>query len=100
MDMKEFMATISLPEVISEEYIERIPAQKEYIGKLVSQKKITSYALSSDKTKLWRTFSVNSKEEIRELLLEFPLYLCMEIEIDGLLFHENTKLLFPQLFFN
>ncbi|MCK9424484.1 MAG: hypothetical protein M0Q21_00440 [Ignavibacteriaceae bacterium] len=98
--MKEFMASISLPGLISEEYIELIPAQKEYISKLVNQKKITSYGLSSDRTKLWITFSAESEAEVWRLIAGFSLYKYMEVEIDELLFHENTKLFFPQLSLN
>jgi len=98
--MKEFMASISFPGEISEEYIKLIPAQKEYMNKLVTQKKITSYALSTDRKKFWITFSAESEQKVWQLLVGFSLYKYMEIDIDELLFHENTKLFFPQLFFN
>lgn len=98
--MKEFMVSISFPGVISEEYIEQIPSQKEYISKLVNQKKITSYGLSTDRTKLWLTFYAESEPEVWRLLVGFSLYKYMEIEIDEMLFHENTKLFFPQLSLN
>ena len=98
--MKEFMASISLHGIISEDFIELIPAQKEYISKLVNQKKITSYGLSTDRMKLWITFSAESEAEVWKLLLGFSLYKYMEIEIDEMLFHENTKLFFPQLSLN
>jgi len=98
--MREFMASITFPGVISEEYSELIPAQKNYISKLVSQKKISSYGLSTDRTKFWITFLAESEHEVWQLLVGFSLYKYMEIEIDELLFHQNTKLFFPQLSFN
>ena len=98
--MKEFMASITFSGVIAEEYIELIPAQKDYISRLVSQKKITSYGLSTDRTKFWVTFSAESEQEVWRLLVGFSLYKFMEVEIDELLFHQNTKLFFPQLSFN
>lgn len=100
ISMKEFMASISLPGAISEEYIELLPKQREYLGKLVSQKKITSYGLSTDRAKLWITFSAESEHEVWQLLVGFSLYKYMEIEIDEMLFYENTKLFFPQLCYN
>lgn len=88
--MKEFMASITFPGVITDEYIELIPEQKDYIGRLVSQKKITSYGLSMDRTKFWITFSAESEQEVWQLLVGFSLYKYMEVEIDELLFHQNT----------
>jgi muconolactone delta-isomerase len=100
ISMKEFMASISLPGVISEEYIELLPAQKEYISKLVNQKKITSYGLSTERTKLWITFAAESEHEVWLLLAGFSLYKYMEVVIDEMLLHENTKLFFPKLCYN
>ena len=98
--MKEFMASITFPGGITEDYIDLIPAQKDYISRLVSHKKITSYGLSTDRSKFWITFSAESEQEVWQLLVGFSLYKYMEVEIDELLFHQNTKLFFPQLSFN
>jgi|GEM_PF-200265 len=96
--MKEYMVSITLTGVTTDEFNELLPAQKEYISKLVSQKKISSYGLSVDRTKAWFTFLGDSEQEIWQLLAGFALNKYMEIEMDEMLFHENTKLFFPQLF--
>lgn len=94
------MVSVRLSGLLTEEFFSLIPDQKEYMNKLINQRKISSYGLTVDHTKVWIVFTADSEAEVWQLLTGFTLYKYMEVEIDEMLIYENTNLVFPQLFFN
>jgi len=98
--MKEFMIEITLPEVISPDFILKIPPHRERINELIQIGIVRSYTLSEDRSKLWILALGNSKEEIIVLLEGLPLYEYMNFKIHNLAFHLYTKQNLPEISLN
>ncbi len=93
--MKQYIADISLPEVISQDFISLIPLQRLQVGILMKSGRLTNYALSIDRSKLWAIFIGNSEEEVHNIINIFPLRKYMEVQLHELAFHEYPQLQFP-----
>lgn len=93
--MKQFMADISLPAVINQDFLALIPLQRLQVGILFKSGRLTNYALSLDRSKLWAVFIGNSEEEVRNIIDIFPLRRYMDVSLYELAFHEQPQFQFP-----
>ncbi|MDQ3022207.1 MAG: hypothetical protein M3R36_16790 [Bacteroidota bacterium] len=96
----EYMVEIILPLPFDNEFISRIPKQRELINKLMSERIISSYAVSLEEGKLWTTILAGSEEQVIDCLSEFPIIDLVEYKISKLAFHNNISLTFPQFSLN
>ena len=95
------MIEIELPKVLDEEFLALIPEQVEQINKFISQSKISSYALSLSRSRLWTTIEANSEVEVQEILAAFPLYKWMKCTIHNLMFnYQSSNVTFPPISLN
>jgi len=60
----QFMVDFSMPEVLTEEFMNMIPYQRSVINRLFTEGKLTNYALSLENSKLWAVFKANSEMEV------------------------------------
>jgi len=93
--MKQFMADISLPSVITQDFLALIPLQRLQVGILFKSGRLTSYALSLDRSKLWAIFIGNSEEEVLNIIDIFPLRSYMDVRLYELAFVEQPLFQFP-----
>lgn len=99
--MSEFMVEIKLPEVLSEEFLALIPEQVDQVNKLIADKKITSYTLNNNRSRLWTTVEADSEEEVVEIISTFPLIQWMKFEIhDLMLNYQNSSVIIPRMSLN
>jgi muconolactone delta-isomerase len=93
--MKQFMADITLPEIITQDFVSLIPLQRLQVGILMKSGRLTNYALSLDRSKLWAVFIGNSEEEVKNIINIFPLRKYMDVRLYELAFHEQPQFHFP-----
>ena len=87
-----FMADFTLPDVLSEEFINLIPYQRARIDQFFNEGKLVSYALSLENCKLWAVFKANSEMDVMEMIMELPLSDFMNVQINMLTFYNtHTK---------
>lgn len=98
--MSQYMVELALPVSFDEEFIALIPSQRERVSKLMAERKMVSYALDEDRTKIWAVIIANSETEVRQILATFPLRKYMRASIKKLAFNENNQLAFPQISLN
>jgi muconolactone delta-isomerase len=98
--MQKFMATILLPETLTEEFISLIPQQRFVVNRLVEKNIILNYSLSADRSKLWIVFNAKDEDHVRRVIQRFPLFKFMKVNIDELAFVESKALRFPELMWN
>ena len=84
---KLFMVEFELPEILTEEFIRRIPRQRDYVNHLLAEGKIKSYSLAADRSRLWVVFIARSEFEVLETIAQFPLGDMMTPEVKELAFH-------------
>ncbi len=89
--MNHFMIDITLPELLTEEFLSLIPRQRAQVNKLFGEGRLASYALSSDRSRLWVTLFAESEEEVSTLVSTFPLRKFMKLEIYRLAFLESAN---------
>jgi muconolactone delta-isomerase len=90
--MNQFMVEITLPSELTEEFLSLIPKQRALVHKLFAEGRLTSYALSMDRSKLWAAIVAESEEEVTQILSLLPLRKFMQIEIHQLAFHQDAAM--------
>ncbi len=98
--MIKYMATITLPETLTEEFISLIPQQRFAVSRLIEKNIILNYSLSADKSILWVAFNATDEEHVRKIIKRFPLVKFMKVKIDELAFVESKAKRFPELVLN
>lgn len=89
--MNHFMIDITLPGLLTEEFLSLIPRQRVQVNKLFGEGRLASYALSVDRSKLWVTLFAESEEEVATVISTFPLKKFMELRIYRLAFLESAN---------
>ncbi|MBK8551452.1 MAG: hypothetical protein IPL53_10495 [Ignavibacteria bacterium] len=96
----EYMVEVNLPLPFNKEFISLIPNQREVVNKLMSERIISSYAVSLEDGKLWTTIFAESVDEVTDILMEFPIINHIDYKISKLVFHNNVSLTLPQFSLN
>lgn len=93
---KKFMVGFDLPTPLSEEFISLIPVQRTYVNELFYGRKLSSYSLSLDRSKIWATFEVPTEGDVEDIIDTLPLSQWMEYTIYELAFHDQVYTGLPQ----
>ena len=86
-----FMVEFKLPNPLSEEFINLIPANRMVTNRFLNTGKFQSYTLSADRSKLWVVVVAESELEVMEIISELPLSDFMLPNIVPLAFHNTTS---------
>lgn len=95
-----FMVDFTMPRELSEPFVQLIPEQRSIVNRLLNQGKILSYALSLEESKLWAVFSVNSPNELRDILESLPLTEYMQYTVAELTFYNASHPFTPAFSMN
>jgi hypothetical protein len=91
MSLKQFIADIELPEVLTEDFLNLIPEQRKLVDELLENGTIYFYSLAFDRSRLWVGIRANSEAEVWNILYTFPLIEYMNADIHELAFHNVEK---------
>ena len=94
------MVDFSLPEVLTEEFMELMPYQRAVVNKYFEEGKLLNYALSLENSKLWAIFSANSELKVLDLIADLPLTSFMSVEISMLTFYNSMDPAMPKFSVN
>lgn len=86
----QFMVDFTLPNKLTEDFMEKIPFQRAKVNSLFREGKILNYALSLDTAKMWAVFNANTQNEVEEMIATLPLTEFMACTISMLTFY-NSK---------
>ena len=81
------MVDFTMPQELPDEFVTRIPLQREAVNRLLNEGKILNYALSLENSKLWVVFSVSSENELMEVVQKLPLTRYMKMRVSELTFY-------------
>ena len=98
--MHQFMVEVSLPAPLTQEIIELIPDQRNFIDDLLQRGVILSYTLTIDRSMLWVVFEVENTREVRTYLNAFPIADFVEYTIHKLAFHNAADSVVPAISLN
>jgi muconolactone delta-isomerase len=91
----QYMVDFTLPDNLTEDFLELIPTQRAKVNKLFREGKLVNYALSLDHSKIWAVLNGNSEKEIKEMISELPLTKFMDIQISVLTFYNAMNVDVP-----
>lgn len=100
MDMKAFMADIDLPLIQDQNFMDKIPDQRLIVDQLMSDGKISNYAVSMDRNKLWVLVEANDVNEAELIIQCFAIIDDIEYSINELLFNQRAILDIPNFSLN
>jgi hypothetical protein len=86
------MIIMKLPEVLTEEFLLKVPLQRKKLDKLLTKGLITSYSLSLDHSTLWSTVPGRNENEVLNIITSLPLTKYMKLEIIELSFNLNARI--------
>ncbi|GAB2868892.1 YciI family protein [Hymenobacter ruber] len=99
--MPTFVVTLRLPDAFNEEFIAIIPRHRDFINRLLNEKIVESYAISSDRSRGWVTMNGEDTAAVQALVEQFPLYRFLRgVEIDELFIFDSTASRFPHINLN
>ncbi len=96
----QFMVDFTMPEVLTEEFMNMIPYQRAVINRLFGEGKLTNYALSLENSKLWAVFNARSEMEVMDMIADLPLTPFLDVEISMLTFYNTTQAEMPDFSLN
>lgn len=91
----QYMVDFTLPYPLPDDFVSRIPQQRNAVNRLLHEGKILTYALALEQSKLWAIFSVKSEMELMELIQKLPLTRYMQVKIHELTFYNATQAFTP-----
>jgi muconolactone delta-isomerase len=91
----QYMVDFTLPQDLPEDFVSRIPQQRDAVNRLLQEGKLLNYALSLENAKLWAVFSVQSEPELMEIVQRLPLTRFMKVRINELTFYNAATTFAP-----
>jgi hypothetical protein len=98
--MNEYLVEMMLPELLTEDFLMKIPEHRMIINKYMSEGIITSYALAEDRSKIWATINADSELELMNIINSFPLRNSLKVHTFPLAFYNRMHLARPQFSLN
>ena len=90
-----------LPNPFDEEFIALIPRHRDFINRLLNEKIVEVYAISSDRSRGWVTINGEDAAAVQAVLEQFPLYRFLYgVEIDELFIFDSVASRFPHISLN
>ena len=97
--MSQFMVEFALEE-FTEEFIRKVPLQRQKVNELMEEGKILAYSLASDRSKLWCVVKAKDEFEVMGIVSDFPLIDYMTPNISELMFNNIVALRIPLMSLN
>ncbi len=85
----QFMVDFTLPETLTEKFLQNIPHQRAKVNRLFREGKLVTYSLSLENSKMWAVFNANSEFEVKEMISTLPLSEFMEAKVSSLTFFNS-----------
>ncbi|TND09199.1 MAG: hypothetical protein FD123_1602 [Bacteroidetes bacterium] len=98
--MQKFMLEVRIPDEIGPDFYALIPSHREYIDTLLTDGKISLYAINMDRTKGWVIVSAEDPDSAREILARSPLAGYLRIRAEELFIYDAENLRLPKVSLN
>ncbi len=98
--MYQFMIDITLPGVLTKEFIALVPKQRAQVERLLNERRLINFSLALDRSKCWATMLAESEAEVQRILSSFPLREFMKVKIHQLQFVESAPTITAQISLN
>ncbi len=89
-NLNQYMVEFTMPMNLPEEFVQRIPQQRDMVNRMFHEGKVLSYALSLESGKLWAIFAATSETELMQLVQRLPLTRYMKLKVSELTFYNAS----------
>ncbi|MFZ6053119.1 muconolactone Delta-isomerase family protein [Halocola ammonii] len=72
-----------------------IPIQQMKVDELMTSGRMISYALSTDRKKLWAVVDAETEFEAMDIIAELPMTVYMKADVQPLMFHNSAQHVMP-----
>ncbi|HNR06451.1 MAG TPA: hypothetical protein PKM27_03990 [Saprospiraceae bacterium] len=97
--MESYMVNVHLDK-LDEEFWELLPAHRKIVNDLLIEGVIEMYAISEDRSSGWIVFHAENREQVADLVENFPIRDYFTYEITGLFILNNAVSLWPKVHLN
>ncbi len=91
----QYMVDFTLPSELSEEFIQKIPSQRNLVNRLIGEGKVLNYSLSLQDSKLWVVFCADTEAELLDMVYRLPLTRYMSVRISTLSLYSSSRANLP-----
>jgi len=98
--MNQYLVDLNLPDELTDEFLSLIPRQRAHVDQMMMDGILSSYALSSDRRKIWAIIVAESEMEVDAALQSMPLFDFMEATIYQLAFYNVAGSGLPSISLN
>jgi muconolactone delta-isomerase len=98
--MNQYLVDLNLPYELTDEFMALIPSQRAHVDQMMADGILSSYALSSDRRKIWAIIVAESEMEVDSALQSMPLISYMESTIYQLAFYNVAGSGLPSISLN
>lgn len=98
--MNQYLVDLNLPDELTDEFLSLIPRQRAHVDQMMMDGILSSYALSSDRRKIWAIIVAESEMEVYAALQSMPLFDFMESTIYQLAFYNVAGSRLPSISLN
>ena len=95
-----FLVHITLPDVFTQKFYEKIPRQRNHINALLEKQIVLSYSLDMERKNIWVVIQAISENEVMDFLSAFPIIKDVKVMIHELAFHDAAHKALPDLIMN
>jgi len=96
----QFLVDFTLPDFLSEEFMELIPYQRAMVNRLFKEGRLLNYALSLESSRLWLVLNAVTEDEAENMVNELPLTQFMSFEVSMLTFYNSMEPITPDFSMN
>ncbi len=96
----QFMVDFTLPFYLDQQFIDLIPQQRAKINKYFLNGQLANYVLSLEKSKLWAILNADTRDEVLDIIQDFPLTKFMKYRIYPLTFNQTINSKVPSFSLN
>lgn len=97
--LKQYMVEFDVPNPLTEDFLEKIPNQRDALDQLFTNGKLLSYTVASDRSRVWAVMIAESESELLTYIDDLPLTSYMDYNYCELMFY-NTVHLMPAMSLN
>ena len=95
-----FLVHIVLPDVFTEKLYSLLPAQRDFVNRLMEERSILTYSLDMGRKNIWAIFELGSEKALRSILRRQPIAPFVSYTIHELAFHDAAPIDLPELILN
>jgi len=69
---KQYMVTMKVDAPFSQDFVDKLPAQRAFINELFQEGRIALFTVAADRQRAWFILNASDRTEVDDILADFP----------------------------